>query len=159
MKYLLIVIILSTSTALAQNADSSRILIKHKSINEISYQMPLAFGYSHVWNINSNFLFGTGFHLGYCLYLPPYSDFFLYKVYTRNLFNNVKLNHRFEYDIGLFTSLSFKYESIFYGITTSGYLNLWKFSVGINLLTGAANSEGEFYFPRLVFTPVLLFKF
>lgn len=162
LKVILILVIFSAVLhhALPQNMNDT--IKEKKSINEISYQFPLAFGYSHIWNMNDKFLLGAGFHLGYGRYWPPYSDFFLFKIYTRNVFSSNKINHKWDYDIGLFTSISFQYEAIYYGLISSGYINIGKFKIGMNLLFGAAkvdNINNEFLFPRVTLAPSLVYKF
>lgn len=160
MKYLLIVIILSTSTALAQNADSSRILIKHKSINEISYQMPLALGYNHIHNFNDTFLFGAGIHIGVCYYFR-YIDLLQIKVFTRNALSRNKFMHKFDYDIGLFYSYPyFEFEiDAAYGLITSVYYNIWKLKIGGEILTSVLKDDYNQEFRFFLFTPVLMFNF
>jgi hypothetical protein len=133
---------------------------KQKSINEINYQMLVSLGYSHIWNIKGKFLLGTGFHLGVAVYKPKYSDFFLYSIFSRNLFSKNKFNRKFDYDIGVFNSFSFQTETAFLGITSTVYYNFWKLKIGMNMLTGPILQEWEVkFFPAVVFSPILVFRF
>ncbi len=133
---------------------------KPKSIDEINYQIPVSLGYTHIWNIKGKFLLGTGFHLGYAAYRPHYSDFFLYSVFSRNLFSKNKFNRKFDYDIGMFNSFSFQTETAFLGITSTVYYNFWKLKIGMNMLTGPVLQEWEVkFFPMVALTPILVFRF
>ena len=118
---------------------------KPKSINEINYQMLVSLGYSHIWNIKDKFLLGTGF---------------LYSVFSRSLFSKNKFNRKFDYDIGMFNSFSFQTETAFLGITSTVYYNFWKLKIGMNMLTGPIIQEWEVkFFPAVVFSPILVFRF
>ncbi|OQX76866.1 MAG: hypothetical protein B6D61_08115 [Bacteroidetes bacterium 4484_249] len=125
-----------------------------KSINEINYQLPAAIGYSHIWNIKNKFLIGTDLHLGFAGYWPKFSDFLLFSIFTRNIFNKDKLNKRWEYDIGIFTSFSFQHELIVGGLNLSGNYVLYKFKFGINMLNGISK-----YNDKIIFLPLLAPKF
>ncbi len=133
---------------------------KIRGINEISYQFPMAIGYYHIRNFNDKILLGAGMHLGYGgYYSPQYSDFFFFKLYARNLFSKSKFNKRIDYDIGLFTSVSSIFEVVFYGVTTAGYINIYKFKIGLNCLFGAYNYYDETFFPGFTIAPLILFNF
>lgn len=160
LRVILILVIFSAVLhhALPQNMNDT--ISEKKSINEISYQFPLAIGYSHIWNINGKFLLGTGFHLGYGRYWPPYSDFFLFKIYTRNVFSSTKINHKWDYDIGIFHSFSFQYEVSFYGLLTSCYYNIKRFKLGLKMLSGVIRDEDKIKrFPSFTLSPIILFTF
>ncbi|MCD4745381.1 MAG: hypothetical protein K8R58_03695 [Bacteroidales bacterium] len=164
MKYILIFLLL-ISSVYAQEVSKTEAENKKtgiKSINEISYQLPIALGYSHIRNFNNKFLLGTGIHLGGCAYWPGYIDLFLFKVFVRNLFSKYKFNKRIDYDIGVFMSYPhFDCEvSSFYGLISSGYINVYKFKIGMNMLIGAIQDEQEIkVFPFFALTPNLVYKF
>jgi len=160
MKYILIVIIFSTSIALAQNPSSGASRKNYKSINEISYQMPLALGYNHIHNFNDKFLFGAGIHIGYCHYLR-YIDLLQIKVVARNALNRNKFMRKFDYDIGLFLSEPYFELEIdaAYGLITSVYYNFWKLKIGGEILTSVLKDDYNREFRFFLFTPVLMFNF
>jgi len=125
------------------NTDSLNV----KSVNEISYEYMIAPGYSHLWNIRDKMLFGVGTHFGYGrgLIVSGYSDFFLFRVFTRNAFMKYPFK-KDKYDIGIYISLSFQNESFTYGFTSTYYINIWKnFKIGIYSLVGLINSENFFF--------------
>ncbi|MBM3435055.1 MAG: hypothetical protein FJY07_02430 [Bacteroidetes bacterium] len=160
MKYILIVIIFSTSIALAQNPSSGASRKNYKSINEISYQMPLAIGYNYIHNFSDRFLIGAGIHAGVCYYLK-YIDLLQIKVFTRNAFNKNKFIRKVDYDIGLFYSYPYTELEIdaAYGLTTSVYYNFWKLKIGGEILTSVLTDNDNKEFRYFLFTPVLMFNF
>lgn len=160
MKYLLVVFTFSVSTIIAQNVQIGDSGKKHKSINEISYQLPLALGYNHIHNFNDKFLFGAGIHAGVCYYLR-YVDLFQIKVFTRNIFNSRKFMRKVDYDIGLFYSYPYMELDIdaAFGLITSVYYNFWKLKVGGEILTSVLKDGYNQEFRFFLFTPVLMFNF
>jgi hypothetical protein len=133
---------------------------KIRGINEISYQMPLSFGYNHIQNFNDKLLIGAGLHIGFGVYFLRYVDLFQFKVFTRNVFYHNKFNRKIDYDIGLFFSFPALDMGVYYGITTSIHYNFWKMKIGINLLSGAIQDDGKIEnFPNVMFTPSFIYKF
>ncbi|OQX76969.1 MAG: hypothetical protein B6D61_07930 [Bacteroidetes bacterium 4484_249] len=162
MKFLFIICAISFSTIFAQNTENREIRKKHKSINEINYQIPLSLGYNHIHNFNDKFLLGTGLHLGLCVYLKGYIDLLQFKIFTRNAFNKDKFNKKIDYDIGLF--FSYPYFEIevdpTYGFILLTYYNFWKMKIGIDLLITAINDNGKVEkSPEILLTPILVYKF
>ena len=160
-RILIIVYVLIASFAYSQkDINNQGEKTKIRGINEISYQMPLAIGYNHIQNFNDKLLIGAGLHLGYGkYYLPQYSDFFFFKMFTRNLLNKTKFNKRIDYDIGAFVSISSVFETVFYGISTALYVNVYKFKLGINTLFGPFNNDNKTYFPGYTIAPLVIYKF
>ncbi|NOX48626.1 MAG: hypothetical protein GXO89_16790 [Chlorobi bacterium] len=161
-KFLIIVSILIASFAYSQeDIDNQGGKTKISGINEISYALPMAFGYNHIQNFNDKLLIGAGFHLGIGFYFRRYVDLFQLKVFTRNVFNNNKFEHKLDYDIGLFFSFpsSAIEVSPFYGIVSSVYYNFWRMKIGVEILTGTMQEKESFKNdPVMMFTPSLIFN-
>ena len=158
----IIVFILIASFAYSQNAISDKGKeTKIKGINEISYQLPMAFGYNHIQKFNDKLLIGAGLHLGIGFYFRRYVDLFQFKVFTRNMFNKNKFNRKIDYDIGLFFSFPSNVIEVspFYGIVSSVYFNFWRMKIGVEVLTGTMQEKGSFKNdPVMMFTPSLIFN-
>ena len=161
-RILIIVYVLIASFAYSQkDINNQGEKTKIRGINEISYQIPLAIGYNHIQNFNDKLLIGAGLQLGLNFYLIGYVDLFQFKIFTRNLFTRNKFNRKFDYDIGLFFSYPyFEFEmDAFYGIVSSAYYNIWKIKAGMSMLTGVIKDGNVKNFPKLMFTPTLIYKF
>ncbi len=164
MKYVIILFLLISSVYAQEISKTEKENKKTgiKSIKEITYQIPIAFGYSYIRNFNDKFLLGAGVHLGPCVYKRDYIDFALIKIFVRNVFSKYKLNKRVDYDIGVFISSPHFDQDVssFYGLIFTGFFNYKKFKIGINMLFGALADEQKIkVFPFYVVTPVLVFNF
>ena len=160
MKLVILFLIISLHVAgqeMAPKIENSRTL----SNNEISYEFLIAPGYAHIWTIKDKLRLGTGFHFGFA-YDPliGYSDFFMMKVFTRDVFRSKsKFTKPEKFDLGISSSVSFQNEVLFYGLLASYYINFHKrWKVGINghfgqFLSDDSNPVG------LYFTTGIYFKF
>lgn len=130
-----------------------------KSFNEISYQVPLALGFSHIKNFNDKLLIGAGIHAGPCVYLG-YIDLLNIKLFTRNVFNHNKIGNKIDYDLGVFFSYPYFELEIDagYGLITSIFYNFWKLKIGGEFLTGFFKENKNHDFRAILFTPILIIE-
>ncbi len=157
MKYV-IIFLLSTTTVFSQEINLDSVPNKPKSYGEISFEFIVAPGYAYIWNIKDKLNLGAAFHVGLA-YDPiiGYSDFFMVRVFARDLFRAKDMNKPVKYDLGLFSSVSWQHESIFYGITFCYYFNISnRFRIGIDshfgrIETDDSSSLGAYFVPGIYF--------
>lgn len=131
---------------------------KPKSYGELSYEFVVAPGYAHIWNIKNKLRLGAAFHVGFAKSLfIDYSDFFMVRIFARDLFGTNKKNKPAKYDLGLFSSVSFQNEAIFYGLSFCYYFNISnRFRLGIDSHFGRVETDdshayGGYLIPAIYF--------
>ncbi len=154
--------VISISSVFSQDIKTDSIKQEFKSYSEISYEYMVAPGYSYIWNIKNKVKLGVGFHIGFATsVIDEYRDFFLLKVYARDLFRKNKTTiNKEKYDIGFCSSYSNFYEALFVGGLTSYYFYLSKrIKIGLSLYFGEffnSDNESGIYFSLI---PVIVYKF
>jgi len=149
----ILIFIISISSVLSQDTKEDSFRNKIKSYGELSYELIVAPGYGHIWDIKNKFGLGTAFHLGFG-YDPllGYHDFIMVRLFSRDLFRSNYLKKPEKYDLGIFSSVSWLNETIFYGITFCYYFNISnRFRLGIDSNFGRIETDdGVVWAPYLM---------